>query len=125
MKRIKSKLAAKLKSCAGESLAEVLIALLIAALALTMLATMIGSSGKLITQSRKLMDSYYEKNNALAAQTDGGELEISMTDAADSAAVLLRGGDWTVRYYVNDAIGGTNVISYALDTTMGEGGGGE
>ena len=49
----------KLKSSAGESIAEVLIALLISSLALMMLAGMINAASNTITTSRKILEDYY------------------------------------------------------------------
>ena len=55
----------KLKSEAGESLGEVLIALLIAALALTMLASVISTASNIINRSKTAVDRYYAATNEL------------------------------------------------------------
>lgn len=56
---MKQKIAAKLRSCAGESIAETLIATFIAALALVMLAGAIGSAARIINDSNTAMNAYY------------------------------------------------------------------
>ena len=73
MKNLKKCIAAKLKSAAGESLAEVLIALLIAAMAMAMLATAISSTARIVTRSKTAMKEYYDGNNALEAASSGNE----------------------------------------------------
>ncbi len=59
----------KLKSRAGETLSEVLIALLIAALALTILANMISASSKMVLDSRGSLEKYYEAQGEPADST--------------------------------------------------------
>ena len=54
-----AKVTQKLKSSAGESIAEVLIALLISALALMMLAGMINAASNTVTTSREILEDYY------------------------------------------------------------------
>jgi len=54
-KRIRS----KIKSCAGESIGETLIALLISALALMMLAGAVSSAAKIVTRNKTAMEEYY------------------------------------------------------------------
>ena len=49
----------KLRSRAGESIGETLIALLISALALLMLAGAISSAGRIVTRNKAAMISYY------------------------------------------------------------------
>jgi len=55
MRRIKN----RLRSCAGESIGETLIALLISALALLMLAGAVSSAGRIVTRNKAAMISYY------------------------------------------------------------------
>ena len=64
----------KLKSEAGESLGEVLIALLIAALALTMLASVITTASSIINRSKTAMDRYYAATNGL---NSGEKVELA------------------------------------------------
>ena len=49
----------KLRSTAGESIGETLIALLISALALVMLAGAVSSASNIITRSNDAMNDYY------------------------------------------------------------------
>lgn len=62
----------KLRSRAGESIGETLVALLISALALLMLAGAISSAGRIVTRNKESMDTYYktaaESNNQIAVQ---------------------------------------------------------
>lgn len=50
----------KLRSRAGETISEVLVALLIASISLVMLAGMITASAHAIERSRKMLETYYE-----------------------------------------------------------------
>ncbi len=61
----------KLKSSAGESIAEVLVACLIMALGLLMLASMITTSKNLITRTEQRFSAHYQRVNGLEA---AGEL---------------------------------------------------
>ena len=49
----------KLRSRAGETIAETLVALLVGTLALMILAGMISATARLVTRSEKKMDDYY------------------------------------------------------------------
>ncbi len=95
--KLKARLLSKLKSTAGESIAEVLIALLIAALALTMLASVISTSAKIITNSKTAMNAYYEKRNALDAGT-ASTSEIKLQITKESSGVKLTVGQTTADY---------------------------
>jgi Tfp pilus assembly protein PilV len=55
----------RLREQKGESIAEVLISLLISAVALVMLASMINTSARLVSDSRKKLTAYYAANEAL------------------------------------------------------------
>ena len=59
----------KLKSSAGESIAEVLIALLISSLALMMLAGMINAASNTITTSRNILEKYYGTDAKVSSGT--------------------------------------------------------
>ena len=122
MKTIKKRIARKLKSRAGESLGEVLIALLIAALALTMLAAVISSSSKIITQSKKKMADYNTANEVLAAQeTETKKLNITIKrttgesepfTSTGSAIALTPGQTTNGIFYAENEVAGKPVISY-------------
>lgn len=111
------KLRAKLRARQGESLTEVLVAVLIAALSLVILASMVSSSGKMITASGETMDRYVQAENRLVTQT-GASVNGSVT-LRDSAGqpVRLTDDDGTavpVQYYIDDEIGGCQVVSYKV-----------
>lgn len=97
---------AKLKSRAGESLAEVLIALLVAALGVTMLASMITSSFNMITGSRSKLESYYQ-DALLASPPSGTTATVTISQGGTSLET------YTVQTYTC-VLGGDNVTSYAL-----------
>ena len=60
----------KIKSQAGETIAEVLVALLISSVALVMLAGMIASTTNLVTRSKSKMEAYYAANEKLEKQNE-------------------------------------------------------
>ena len=104
MKKPRGRLSSKLKSKAGESIAEVLIALLIAALALTMLASVITTSARIITSSKAAMNAYYQERNGLDAGTSAsGSLTLQIIKTGDSSGtVILKEGqsaNFTVESY--------------------------
>ena len=101
----------KIRSRHGESIAEALIALLISSVGLMMFAGMITSSVRLITRSKTVLHSYYQKNNVL--ETRDGRPAGSMN------MILKTGGtsgteteSFEVTYYENSTIGSRPVISY-------------
>ena len=119
MKKLRVRLSSKLKSTAGESIAEVLIALLIAALALTMLASVITTSARIITSSKAAMNEYYQERNGLDAGTSAsGSLTLQIIKTGDSSGtVILKEGQsasFTVNSYsISDAVTvNTPVVAY-------------
>lgn len=123
MKKLRVRLSSKLKSTAGESIAEVLIALLIAALALTMLASVISTSARIITSSKAAMNTYYEQRNELDAGTSELvklaplTLQIIKTGDSSGGVVKLKEGQtdsFTVNSYSIDLPVTTNtpVVAY-------------
>lgn len=115
MKRIK-RLAAKLKSDAGESLAEVLISLLIAALAMTMLASAISSTVKVVNRSREATSAYYEEAEDLIDLSEStGTMTVSISSISGYGSDL-NGSTLTVKYgIIEDAsFGDISVIAYQL-----------
>lgn len=105
MKQIKK----KLKSCAGESLAETLIAVLVIVLALTMLAGMITATTNIVTRSKDKMNDYYEENARLEKMSgDKKNLTLSITGTEDEKIEV------TVMAFVNEEFGNTPVIAYGL-----------
>jgi len=127
------KLRMKLKSTRGETLAETLAALLIAALALTMLASVIGSTGKILQKSQRKLEEYYRENDRLAAQeeeeAEAETIRIILTVRSPAAGegdhtggeVFLTGERRAeALYYVNDTLGEEKkVISYCLRESGG------
>jgi len=67
MSEVQKRLIDKLRSQAGESIAEVLIALLVSAVALMLLANMITSATSIVTGSREAFDKYVTAENALVS----------------------------------------------------------
>ena len=124
MKKWKAKLATKLKSTAGESLAEVLIALLIAALALTMLASVIHTSSTMITQSKKTLGEYYEANQTLEKMNGSAAGTAAYSVSRSGASVYLlpepatpasEDDTWLkIDYYTNTRVSKKTVAAYRL-----------
>ena len=102
---MKRKMLAKLRSRAGESLTETLVALLIAALGLVILAGAISSTMNMVRNSKTRMTSYYSANNAVEKKT---------ADNAVSDFSVLIGGTAVsgVSAYQNDTFSGKPVIAY-------------
>ena len=76
---MKGRIARKLKSRAGESIAETLIGMLIASLALVMLAGSISTATRLILTSKDRMDEYYAADADMANQTgEAATIEITL-----------------------------------------------
>ena len=96
----------RIKSQAGESIAEVLIALLISSLALVMLASMISATQSMVSKSEIKLNDYYQENEAL--ETYSG--------TSVSAAVSITGGaanitvSPTVDVYSNSEFGNSNTV---------------
>ena len=108
----------KLKSRAGESLAETLVSLLVAVVALVMLASAMTSAANQVNRSRTLLDAYYEANESEAGvvkQTSGKAVEkgvtVTVTDNGDNETAI---GDqsWDVSSFENAVFSGKPVISY-------------
>ena len=95
----------KVKSAAGESLAEVLVSLLIGALALLLLAGMITASSAMVKRSTESMETYNEKENAAAekAGTGSGTVVLKYNGRSES---------FRVKYDSFEAFGNKEVISY-------------
>ena len=66
----------KLRSTAGESIGETLIALLISALALVMLAGAVSSASNIITRSNDAMNDYYRDIGTGETQWDNAIKEV-------------------------------------------------
>jgi len=100
----------KVKSRAGETIAEVLVALLISSVALVMLASMIASTTNMVTRSKDRMDDYYNANEELEKQIGAGDVSFSIriSDEGSSASepsvnVTIEG----IPGFKNDVLGKT------------------
>lgn len=113
---MKGRIARKLKSRAGESIAETLIGMLIASLALVMLAGSISTATRLILTSKDRMDEYYAADGDMAKQT-GEAATIEITLEGGGVEQIIDGVDC----YGNDKFENMPVYSYVKKTT-GEGG---
>ena len=101
----------KLRSRAGESLSETLVALLISSLALVMLAGAVTAATRVVTRSKDKMTEYYAADADLATRAEAdGSLTLTLTDTADP---LLALPDINASYYENDAFPSRPVIAYA------------
>ena len=109
----------KVKSRAGETIAEVLVALLISSVALVMLAGMIASTTSMVTQSKSKMEKYYEANEKLETQTEttGPSFSIQISDENNTIDVQVG----TLPGYKNEILGKT-VYAYGVTPTTGLGG---
>ena len=104
------KLKKKLGTCAGETIAETLVALLIAALALTMLAGAMSSSLKMVTKSRNKLKGYNEKMETMAKME--GANTGTVTIEANPADASLDLPEYQVQYDYNDEFDRTPVVVY-------------
>ena len=89
----------KLRSRAGESIAEVMVALLISALGMSLLVGMIGASVRIIDNSTKAMHLQYAKANAdtksnsnitLTPNSGNGSVSSILIDITKYAVSLWR-----------------------------------
>lgn len=94
----------KLRSRAGESIAEVLVALLISVLGVALLVGMIGASTGVINRSTEAMHRQYGKANASISATGSVILRESggssvFSQSVTTYAVSESGGTSTIVYY--------------------------
>lgn len=110
----------KLRSNAGESISETLVALLISALALVMLAGAISAASRIVTRSRSKMKEYYDNNEKLvnlSVESSAGRVIIT-EDTSDPAS----GDDQSaiasipILYYENGTFTNKTVIAYRKST---------
>ncbi len=112
MKHRENSIYEKLRSRAGESISETLVALLISSLALVMLAAMITSTSRVVKQSKLKMDDYYQACSLLedfSASAGEGGPEVSSGDAV--IQISLTGSTLSIRdkvqYRATDELGRT------------------
>ena len=114
------KIAKKLRSQTGESIAETLIAVLVIAVALTMLAAMISATADMVKKSEKKMDDYYTANTALETLSGGTSMSINISpDSSEGGSSSIES---VSAVYVDNTVLSKPVIAYRLQTS---GGGGE
>lgn len=99
------RITAKLRSRAGESLSETLIALLVSVLALVMLAGAISAAGNIVTRSRNAMEEYLAADAAMAGREASAKGEGTI-------AITVGGLTKTVDWYKNEKA--EDVIAYSL-----------
>lgn len=110
----------KLKSTAGETITEVLVASLVAVLGVLLFAMMVQSSYRIITGSENKMQEIYAAESAAEEQKSDTEL----TDISEGATITYAAGtdfskigdgkkDFGVNYYgIN---GNEQIISYRVN----------
>ena len=103
----------KLRSKAGESITETLVALLISALALVMLAGAISSASGMITKSRTKLDRYYSANESMAYHDDAVKVTEGDPALYIGDAEPLKQID-NVDFYKNAEFSKTPVVAYAF-----------
>lgn len=105
----------KLRSRAGETIAETLVALLVGTLALMVLAGMITATSNIIKTSESKMDDYYKECAKLATFETGG------AGATGSGTAVITVGESTtvsvpVASYENNIFAGHTVTAYRMST---------
>ena len=121
--KLHNKLAAKLKSRAGESLVEILCSILIISVSMMMLATSISSSSKNVKLARSQMDTYYTGNNILSAGITDTDLDGVVATGTRGTIVLDKTIFWDgtsstektkikVYFYGNSVFEDNSVIAY-------------
>ncbi len=109
---------ARLKSRAGESISEVLIAVLVSAVGLVLLAGMITSASHLIQSSKEKIHTYADGDRTLVEKADGSVKEGTVVLKTSSGNVKLTDDEHSapvsVVYYENPDAPGGDVISYKV-----------
>jgi len=110
---MKTKLMKRLRSQAGESIAEVLIATLIAALALMMLAVMISSTVSMVNTGKAKMNEYYTGSEVLEIQpAEGSAVTVTIMSADNNVTETAS----DLKLYQNNALSNT-VYAYGKGKT--------
>ena len=107
----------RLRSRAGETIAEVLVSVLIAALGMALLAGMISAASKMITNSRKSTETYVSAENILMTQPDSVGTDAPVVLGSDMVTLsqkLSNAGSETVP--VNTyTVKNSSVVSYKVN----------
>lgn len=109
----------KLRSAAGETLAETLVAVLIIAVALTMLAGMITATNSMIQRSKRTMNQYYTENVKLESfdgAAAGKNVKITLEDSSPYKP-SLNVPDVSVQYAQNTVFSKYPVAAYRIPPT--------
>ncbi len=104
----------KIKSHAGETISETLIALLISALALVMLAGAMTSATNMITKSREKIQDYYAANESpsgIVMMTGGTGGNMNFTDTTGA----ITHDPYPVLYFKNSEFESNPVVAYKLN----------
>ena len=112
---MKNKLIRKIKSRAGESLAEVLIAVLIIAVSAMLLAGMISSTLSIVTRSEAAYEEYYQENEKL--ETFSGSTPSTVTvklTVNDGSGGTYNIDDISVNCAKNERLSSHTVVSYMV-----------
>ena len=105
---------ARLKSRAGESIAETLVALLISSLALLMLAGAVTTATRVVELSRRQMTKYYLEDAKLAEAKGSGMATVTLTDNTDEAPLEDQRYD-ELASAANTTFGKNVVVRYTSD----------
>lgn len=112
--------AKKLRSRAGETIGETLVALLISSLALLMLAGAVSAASRAVQQSKTKIEEYYSADKKMAEQSSaGGALTVSLQEEPGGTEPLGT-FSYSGTYYKNDAYNSTVVVSYVIIPKTGE-----
>ena len=107
----------KLRSNAGESIGETLVALLISALALVMLAGAISSTANMITTSDTKMGEYYDGDDVLVQQASDAVASSVKIQGTKTAAQTRN-----VSCYTNSAFASKPVVAYQYAAAVADSG---
>ena len=108
---MKKRLMNKIRSRAGESIGETLVALLISSLALVMLACAVSAGSGVITRGRDTLKTYYAANEAMVGRTNGTAVPDNGVTITDKTGAITA-QSFGIEYYLNNTFGKTPVISY-------------
>ncbi len=103
----------KLKSEKGETIGETLVSLLIASLALVMLAGAIASASRVITKSKKAMETYYSYNNIVEEKTGEKPINVSIQDTEGNK---INDG-FSYNCFINDYFSNKPIVSYSISNS--------
>lgn len=120
---MKDRVVKTIRSQAGESIAETLIALLVASLALVMLAGAISAGASVVEKGRDAIKHYYNNTEYIMNhegehdedKTGNGTDAITIKDTSDTGTVSDI--STSISYYYNKTFGKTPVVTYRIKTS--------